>query len=309
MTSDLTPMTRPVSNSSLASLFLRHGAGAAWARVDRSSLARVLGEAIAAGRAAWPDLSLAPESFVVFLAERALSDRDPVEALASLAVADLYLACACACGDAVAMRLFDRVFLPRVAGYVAKVQRSAAFADEVGQRLRSRLLFSEASAPPKIASYKGTAPLAVWLRTAAVRTARNLVESQRRDTRLDSRRRRTLADPAPDPEVDLIKRQYAAEFRAALQETIAGLPIREQNVLRLYFLDDTPLRAIGAMYRVHESTVARWIARCRESIAAETRRRLRERLRLGPSELASVMAQLESRLDLSISRILGRAPR
>src|SRR5262249_43055522 len=62
-----------------------------------------------------------------------------------------------------------------------------------------------------------------------------------------------------DPEIEHFKRLYAAEFRAALSEAIAGLASRERNLLRHGFADALSIDQIGALYGVHRSTAARWI--------------------------------------------------
>jgi hypothetical protein len=51
-----------------------------------------------------------------------------------------------------------------VAGFVAKVDDSTQFADEVRQIWRERLLLGES---PRTLEYKGAGPLGAWLRVAA----------------------------------------------------------------------------------------------------------------------------------------------
>ena len=58
-----------------------------------------------------------------------------------------------------------------------------------------------------------------------------------------------------------------------------------KEALKSIGIDGMTITEIGALYRVHASTVARWIARSRQTILDQTRRLLRDRLRLGTQEL------------------------
>jgi RNA polymerase sigma-70 factor (ECF subfamily) len=61
---------------------------------------------------------------------------------------------------------------------------------------------------------------------------------------------------------------------------------------------------IGRMEGTHKSTVSRWLARAREALFDEVRKRLKERLKVSASELDSLLGVLQSQLDLSLVRIL-----
>jgi len=55
---------------------------------------------------------------------------------------------------------------------------------------------------------------------------------------------------------------------------------------------------------VHETTVARWVAKAAGAVADDTRRRLMAKLSLTQSNLDSIARMVLSNLDLSISRML-----
>ena len=57
-------------------------------------LEALLCEYLAAGRAAWPSVTLAPESFLRHLARHLPPEDAPADALRQLHAADLYLVCA-----------------------------------------------------------------------------------------------------------------------------------------------------------------------------------------------------------------------
>jgi RNA polymerase sigma-70 factor (ECF subfamily) len=264
--------------------------------------------ALERARAAWPGVRVTDADFVRFLAERVADEPDPVAAVRSLAHADLYLACACATSDPVALREFDRVYLSQVHAYLAR-DRAQGLADEVSQTLREQLFVGSRSRAPKILSYGGRGPLGAWLRITAVRTAQNLRAKRKDHVPLEASPADRERSPNLDPEMAYLKGHYAREFRAAFESTLEQLSADERNVLRLYFLDGLTLAAIARLYRVHESTVLRWIARARKSIQAETRRILGERLRarLAPSEFESLVGLVHSQVDVSIRRFLKKS--
>jgi RNA polymerase sigma-70 factor (ECF subfamily) len=61
---------------------------------------------------------------------------------------------------------------------------------------------------------------------------------------------------------------------------------------------------LATMYRVAEGTVRRWLADSRHRIVDETRRRLAERLDISPADCQSLVALLQSQVDLSVLKIL-----
>jgi RNA polymerase sigma-70 factor (ECF subfamily) len=167
-----------------------------------------------------------------------------------------------------------------VGAFVAHIDASADFADEVRQQLRERLLVG---AQPRIADYRGQGALGGWLRVAAVRTALTI---KRAASRAEIA---APSPPAPDPELDFLKTRYRGELEAAFRATLEKLPADERNVLRLHYLDGCNIDEIGAVYPVHRSTVARWLADSRQTLLDETRRRLVERLDLKEGEIDSLI--------------------
>jgi RNA polymerase sigma-70 factor, ECF subfamily len=108
-----------------------------------------------------------------------------------------------------------------------------------------------------------------------------------------------------DPELDVVRARYAGEFKAALEGALAKLQAQDRTVLRLHYVDGLNIDQIGGIYRVHRSTVARWIARTREGLLAEARQVLMTQLRLTTKEFQSLVAAMQSQIHLSIHRFLG----
>jgi RNA polymerase sigma-70 factor (ECF subfamily) len=257
-------------------------------------------------RAAWPTVRVDLTGVVAAIDER-LPERDLEAALDGLHVSDLFLTVAIAGGDTRAIRAFDRRLLPEVDAYVARTNSAPAFADEVKQVLRERLLLRRGAEPARIASYRGRGPLGAWLRVAAIRVAHELVRDRGGEVSLDESDG-VLTSANPDPELAYLKGRYASEFRHAFQTVLASLPAKERTILRLYFFEAMTVTEIGNVYHVHASTITRWLARSRQRILDETRRQLHLRLGAGTRDLESLLALVQSRLDVSICRFLGDAP-
>jgi RNA polymerase sigma-70 factor (ECF subfamily) len=216
--------------------------------------------------------------------------------------ADLVLAWAAAGGDAAALRQVDGL-IAAIAPALRGIDGSPVFVDEVSQAVRVRLLVAEPGAPPRIAAYGGRGPLGAWIRAAAMRVAIDLKRSAAPALASDDLLG-DLVSGEPDPALRHLKTLYRADFQQALADALAALPDRQRAVLRLHHVDGLRLAEIGRLYRVHESTVSRWVTRAAEEVADQTRRRLTDRLSLSGSSVDSLARLVRSQLDLSIARIL-----
>lgn len=285
---------------SLAATFVAHGG-----RPIEGADAALAG-AVARARRARPDLGIADEIFVTHLARHLGAEPDLTAALAATHVEDLYLACACVAGVAAALATLDADVLPRALAYVRKVDRRAeAVLDDVAQALRVRLLVREPGKEPAIASYAGRAPLDAWLRVAAVREARHVLRrvagkrevAQVRD-RSDTRQ--TGSPRSGSPERAYLQREGLASMGATLERVLRALDERERVLLRLYFVEGMSLANLGRIYHVHESTMARRVQTLRGRLLADVKRDLA----LDSANLESIVALVESQLDVHLSAVL-----
>jgi RNA polymerase sigma-70 factor (ECF subfamily) len=69
-------------------------------------------------------------------------------------------------------------------------------------------------------------------------------------------------------------------------------------------VDQLTLDQIAATYQVHRATVARTLASAREQLLSGTRAGVIAILGIAPDELASAIKELDSRIELSLSRVL-----
>lgn len=241
------------------------------------------------GRARWPGIRLEREVF-----ERYVAERGPA---AELHGPDLYLACACAAGDAAALQVFERELMSQVPLFLSRLP--ATTVQEVQQLLRDRLLVPGPGKRAQIADYAGRGPLAGWLRIAALRAAGNL----RRDGQArEAHEELGAAAPAvgADPEMAFLKGHYRPAFEKAFSEAFRELTVQERNVLWLHFLDGLGIDRIGTLFQVHRSTAARWLASARERLMEETRKKVQAELGISAGELDSLLGLVRSQLGVSL---------
>ncbi|MHB8879242.1 MAG: sigma factor-like helix-turn-helix DNA-binding protein, partial [Myxococcaceae bacterium] len=248
---------------------------------------------------AWPDLEVDELLFIEHLALRL----PPDGTLAAVHATDLYLAFACLLGDPLALEHLDRGFLRQVRPALERLPPGLTI-DEVQQTLRQKLLMRNGESAPKIGDYSGRGALLHWVRAAAVRIAQDIARARNLEVALPDEALAQMPSPAPDAELAYVKSRFGAQFKAAFQDALAGLDQRDRNLLRLHYLDGINPDEMGRIYRVHRTTVWRWLTQAREDVFKQTRRLLTERLPLEKGELASLMNLVCSQLDVSISRLL-----
>ncbi len=268
-------------------------------------LDRRLLELVAEGRAAWPDVVVEPVRLIGFIAARLDGETDVAGALATLRPGDLYLACACAASDKVALATFDRHYMREVDIALARMRIGPPRSNDVKQMVRQRLFVGDGS-PGKIADYAGRGDLRRWVRSVAVRTCLNDLRKGKHEVLADDDQLiAQQAMPGDDPEIEYMKRTYAAEFRAAFSDAMAQLGPREQTLLRYHHIDGLNIDEIGAIYRVHRVTAFRWLEKAKETLVLATLGALKTRLNVTPKELDSVLRLIRSQVHLSLIRHLG----
>lgn len=256
------------------------------------------------GRAAWPGVELAAPEFHAFVTRPQIAGGADGASLRY--PEDLYLAAACLAGSTAATRTFDHEILAPARGAIRSIDASDAFVDEALQRLRASLLVGD-GAPPKIADYAGRGPLRAWVGISAVRTALMMRRSQQRarEVPVEDDWSSTLAlISTNNPELELLKRQYATAFSAALRDAVGALEPRLRAALRMSYVEGLSIDEIAAVYAVHRATSARWIQRACDEVAAHTRDQLAARLALSATEFARMTALVQSQLDVSLSQLL-----
>ena len=269
------------------------------AGVDRSAVESELRRVTAELAAAYPRISLTPERFVAHVARWLRPDEDPLAALRTLHLDQLWLACAAAAGNSVAVAAIESSCLDRARAALASFD--ATTADEAMQRMRELLFVARGERPPRIADFSGRGDLAGWIRTTALREAFHLVAPARQVA--NERAIENYVLPGGDPAVELMKQQYGAAFKHALAAALAKLSDSTRTTLRRYYLEGLGLEQIAALEGVVASTVSRRLEKARKELHDETRSALAAGLRVSDDEVDSIVRLLDSRLDLSRSAV------
>ena len=275
------------------------------ARADTdAALEANLAAACARGHAAFGTLVLDDQTFAKHLAHVIKTSGSEASAISTLAIEDLFLACACLAGVEGAAAAFSARHGATIRGTITKIVRGADNG-EVEQQLVASLLVGSAAGPARIGSYAGKAPLDRWLGVAAQRAALMWLRENRTEARA---RDGAAAEPAAGgdthPEMAFLKDRYRGDFEQALKESLARLPERERTLLRLHLVNGVSVEKIGQMFAVSQPTASRWLAAARETLLGDIKSTLGNRLGASSQELASLAGMVASRLDLSLSMLL-----
>ena len=270
-------------------------------------------EGLAAARRRWPEAAVTDDRFAAALATRLAAQPDPVSALAHLRVDDLFLAQWCATGDARAITAFERVHRDELAAVFGRFKKLTVTDDEMRQALRIKLFVGNAGKTPRIADYSGFGFLQNWVRVTALRSLVDLARSERakklEELFGDDDMLALAAHEAIYQSIDgrYTRDQINRAIKQAFARAISALAPRQRNFLRHAHVDALTLDQIAALYGIHRATVARTLAQAREAMMTETRRELADQLGLADEQLESIVRAADSRIDLSLSRVL-RAP-
>lgn len=277
-------------------------AEAAATRAD-PQLADALADALRRGRDAHPEIAVPDAAVAGYLAGHADDDRPPSAWLPTRNLPDVYLACAIARGVPAAVAVFEARFAPDLRAAARRVLGDADGAAEVVAAVREKLVVGLDARGPRIADYGGHGELAVWIRVVAVRAALDELRRTRKLTVVDDQLW-VLASPTADPALVLAQRESAALIKAAFHDGLAALTARQRNLLRQHLIDGLTIDELGALYRVHRVTAARWLTTARADLWAHARRQLRTSLGETDSAIRRLVDELRSTLDLSIERAL-----
>jgi RNA polymerase sigma-70 factor (ECF subfamily) len=226
------PLVR-ASKSDLADAFCAARAGgASLSKERRDAIGELLAARISQAIAAHPQLEAHDaRQFAAHLAGQIDPRDDALAELELIRSPQLWLAWACAQGDARAIELLESTELSRMPAFIARVDRSPAFIDEVLQQLRDHLLVRRGTRPPGIADYAGRGELGGWLRVLALRMAQRHRRAQRRESGASSDGEAAgeveLLGPA-DPERDYLKLRYQRDYEEAFKAALGALSVRER---------------------------------------------------------------------------------
>jgi RNA polymerase sigma-70 factor (ECF subfamily) len=268
---------------------------------DPARLAGPLARALDEIRRAWPGIELVPARLAEAIATRltAKTSEEVFEALEHLRIADVFLADACAHGDARACAAFLDIVDGAIAGPVGAITRRAAEVDDVRQVVCERLLVA-ADGAPRIARYSGEISLRAWVRVIATRIAIDHARRQARNRPLEDALLTDLLADHVAPDLAELKAKYRLRFKAAVEAALLALSERDRGVLRFTIEHGLTADQVGRLYSVHRVTVARWIRSIRESLVTA----IIAHLGVERSDLDSMLRLIRSQVSLSVQRLL-----
>lgn len=253
----------------------------------------------------WPRDWLDDEMFRIYLTER-------VDETASALphIDDLYFACALSRGVPGALAAFERTVLQKLKRSLLQTYQSGSFVDDVCQALRERLFvqcLKADSERPRIADYRGRAPLQSWVRVIANRLAVDLHrrERARHEYPLETGEKSPLSSLSEilvrrcSQELDLIRSELAPELKSAITTALATLSDEAHNLLRLHYVSGLSLTAIGRILQKEPSTILRRLTKARAEVYQSTYRSLAGRLKVSATEFDSILHALGSKLEIS----------
>jgi RNA polymerase sigma-70 factor (ECF subfamily) len=269
-----------------------------------ATLAATLAQLRDVALAAYPDVAVDAATFAAELARRLGAVASP-EQLARVRADHVHLAIACIAGDPLAIRRFEDDFLGEVDATAGRLHARPDQADEVRSHLRRILFVSEPGRPAALRAFSGRGDLRSYLRVIATRELVRVINKGRHEICVTDDAFLDLLSPASDPELGYLRERYRTDVDAAMRTALAALPDQPRALLRYSVVDGWSVDRIGALYGVHRATAARRVAAAREDLGIAIRTELAARLAISIDEVASIVRLVQSRIDVSLERLLG----
>jgi RNA polymerase sigma-70 factor (ECF subfamily) len=257
--------------------------------------------------AAWPDIAVAPERFGGELAHRigAPATAEAAEAaLDAMRGADVYLAIACCDGDAAGIARIEDILARELRHLAIKLHASSDQTAEIHAELRRILLIDEPPRRAALREYAGRGDLRGYLRVMSTRALIRAINRGRREIAVEDNEFFDRLLPNDDAEISFLRAQYHDAVDGALRVALAGLDPRSRALLRYQLIDGWSIDQVGKLYGVHRATAARWLTDAREVLGAAIRNELAARLQISPEEVDSIVRLVQSRVDMSLERLL-----
>jgi len=218
---------------------------------------------------------------------------------------DLYLACACARGDARAIALFRTRYAPVLEGVRSRFGKRAPTADELWADLSARLFVASEGRRLKIEEYAGRSELSAWLRVVVLRLLLNRLDAEKPEAPFEEGVLEGLLVTDASPELALGRAERRDAVRRAFAQAALELSARERRLLRLAFAEGFTIDDLAPLYNVHRATAARWVKEAAAKLATSVKRLLRAELGLTAAQYESWARGMASSMDVSVARYLA----
>lgn len=241
---------------------------------------------------------LSMEDFAHFMAVRAGSPPKLEVARA----ADLALAFGCSRGKRPALDAFERAYGERLRGALRKMGLSSSDVEAAMQKARTELFVAPQGGQPKIARYGGQGELGGWLRVTVTRSALKMFRGARPEAIEEERLGAEIVGGA-EPELAYMRELYRPVFRRAFREALVALGAEERLLLKQNMIDGVSIDRLAELHGVHRATIARRVARSRDLLIDETRKRFQAEARVSPRECESIFRALGDAFDVTLQRL------
>ncbi|MGH9480525.1 MAG: RNA polymerase sigma factor [Terriglobales bacterium] len=210
---------------------------------------------------------------------------------AGLHLEELLLARACALGRDAAWEAFWRRYQTRLRTAARALTHEASRAEELADGLFGELFGLRTRGGERLSKlngYMGLGSLEGWLCTLLAQAHVDRWRRERRQVSLEEcAPLHTLLVP-PNQQLPAAPMALRRQVATALACTLAALDAPARLLLSLHFLDGQSLAQIGALLRIHPSTVSRRLDRVLSQLRKQTRREL-GRLGLRPAATDAAM--------------------
>jgi len=262
----------------------------------------LVAELHAKARAVYPELTVDEATFAAELVRRA--GPDPAQ-LAKARVDHVYLAIACMAGDTRAVAKVEAEFFGEVEWSARRLRATRDQADEVRGQLGRLLFVSEPGREAGLASYSGRGDLGSYIRVIATRELVRVISKGRREVAVAESALFDQLSPASEPGLRYLRERYRGDVDTALRAALAGLSEESRAYLRYSLIDGWNIDRIAELYGIHRSTAARRVSAARDELGDAIRTELAARLDVSTDEVDSYVRLVQSRVDVSLARLLG----
>lgn len=257
-----------------------------------------------AARAAWPDLALPVERFAADLARRMGQGATPAT-LEGTCAPDVYLAIACVDGNPVAIQRCDQLCEREVGIVASKLRATPDQLAEARSHLARVLLVDEPEHPAALRGFTGRGTLRAYARVIVTRDLIRTINRGRREATTANDEILERLATMNDPELSVLRARYHGAVTDAMRAAVANLDERTRALLRYQIVDGWNVDQVARVYGVHRATGARWLVAAREALGDAIQEELAARLDVDPDEVASIIRLVQSRVDVSLERLLG----
>jgi RNA polymerase sigma-70 factor, ECF subfamily len=249
------------------------------------------------GQLKWPSIQVTLED--LWRHCQRICDDSSRLAKARSCAADVYLCCACANGEPVALAMFESESERVVRGAIARVNREPEFIADTLQEFWKKFLVGPGA---RVHDYWGRAPLHAWLHLCATRLAIDRQRARRAELERATDLGEDLVDQVFDAESTLTRAQFYLPFRCALRQALASMTHRDRALLRLHVVERCSIDQIGRAYNVHRATAARWLQRILADLLQSVRNEVETQgPHLTDSEFQSVARLVSGDLAFDVS--------